>query len=44
MDREQINTIIRNYVQGKLDEFDLEQTTSKPGNQSKIRNVFENEL
>ncbi len=31
MTKKQINNIIRDYVEGKLDEFDLEQAISPPG-------------
>ena len=36
MDREQINKIIRDFVQGKLDEFDIELAMAGPGNPGKL--------
>ena len=41
MTKKQINQIIRDYVQGKLDEFDLEQAVSPPDNPDKLDDQIE---
>ena len=41
MSREQLNTILREYVQGKLDDFDLEQAVAGPANPGQLDSQLE---